>query len=188
MARHSVRMREEARQLYLTGEVTSISEIARRIHVKPHTVTSWKRAENWDGLRLKIDRRAAEQLVEKLASEKVSLNHQHYKLWNAVVGRLFGTLQKGSLNPNEVRTLEKTAAILERAQRGQRLARGLSLDGQTEEQIRAEAAAESRGLIDLFIQVVKDEIKDEDLRDRIARRLLEQIASPDSEEPEDVDS
>jgi len=143
MARHSARKREEARQFYLTGEVTSIAEIARRIGVKPHTVASWKRAEAWDALRLKIDRRAAEQLVEKLASERVSLNAQHFKFWNLVVVRSLSTLQRGGLDANEVRTLEKMAAILERAQRGQRLARGLSLDGQTEEQIRAEAAAEA---------------------------------------------
>jgi len=185
MARHSVRKREEARQLYLTGEVTSIAEIARRIKVKPHTVASWKRSEAWDALRLKIDRRAAEQLVEKLASERVSLNAQHFKLWNAVVARAFGTLQKGGLQAEDVRALEKMASVLEKAQRGQRLARGLSLDGQTEEQIRAEAAAESRALVDLFIQVVKEEIEDEDLRDRIARTLLERIPSFDDEEPED---
>jgi len=65
------------------------------------------------------------------------------------------------------------ANILEKAQKGQRLARGLALDGQTEEQIRAESAAEARRLIDLFISVVKAEVADEMVRDRIARRLLE---------------
>ena len=182
MARHSVLMREEARQLYLTGEVTSVAEISRRLRVKAHTVASWKRAENWDGLRLKIDRRAAEQLVEKLATERVTLNAQHFKLWAAVVGRVFGAVQKGGLDPNEVRTLERMASVLEKAQKGQRLARGLSLDGKTEEQIRAEAAAENRALVDLFIQVVKDEVRDEDLRDRIARTLLERIPMEEEEE------
>ncbi len=42
-----------------------------------------------------------------------------------------------------------------------------------EEQIRAEAAADGRALIDTFIDVVKQEIPDEQARDRIARALLD---------------
>jgi DNA invertase Pin-like site-specific DNA recombinase len=179
MARHTLKLREEARQVYLTGEVTSVAEIARRLRVKPHTVGRWKRDEDWDALRLKIDKRAAEQLVERLATERVNLNAQHFKLWNAVVGRLFGVLSKDGLKGEDIRTLEKAAAILERAQKGQRLARGLSLDGQTEEQIRAESEAEVRALIDLFIDVIKTEVPDEDLRDRISRAILARVPVDD---------
>lgn len=45
MPRHTVKTREEARALYLTGEVSSVAEIARRLKVKPHTVGLWKREE-----------------------------------------------------------------------------------------------------------------------------------------------
>jgi hypothetical protein len=186
VARHSRKLREEARQFYLTGEVTSISEIARRVRVKPHTVGVWKKEENWDGLRIKIDKRAAEQLVERLATERVNLNAQHFKLWNAVVGRLFASIQKDRLGGNEVRDLDRVAAILERAQKGQRLARGLSLDGQTEEQIRAEAAADTRHVVDTFLQVVKHEVADATVRDRIARAVLELIPAGTDEDGEDA--
>lgn len=183
MARHRARTREEARRLFLTGEVTSVAEIARRLKAKPHTVGAWKKEEDWDDLRLKIDRRAAEQLVDKLASERVTLNASHFKMWGLVVSQLFESMQSGE-TIEKVKGLEKVAGILERAQKGQRLARGLSLDGQTEEQIRAEATAETRKLVDLFIEVVKEQVKDEGLRDRIARALLERLPS----EPEDADS
>ena len=175
MPKYSKSKREEARRLYLTGEASSAAEIARRLNAKPHTVGQWKREEDWDALRLKIDRQAAEKLVEQLATERVVLNAQHFKFWGVVVGQLFESMQKQGLNMEEVRGLERVAAILEKAQRGQRLARGLSLDGQTEEQIRAEAAAESRQLVDLFIDVVKSEVADEQVRDRIARALLERL-------------
>jgi len=184
VARHSRKLREDARQMFLTGEVTSISEIARRVKVKPHTVGVWKKEEDWDALRIRIDKRAAEQLVERLATERVNLNAQHFKLWNAVVARVYGSLGKDRLAANEIRDLEKIAAILERAQKGQRLARGLSLDGQTEEQIRAEAAAETRHLVDVFLQVIKVEVADPATRDRIAKAIIEQIPAPtdDAEE------
>ena len=180
MARHSPKIREKARELYLTGEVSHISEIARRIKAKAHTVGRWKREEDWDGLRLKIDRRAAEQMAEKIASERVSLNAQHYKLWNVVVSKLFESLQSG-VKGDHVRDLERIASILDRAQKGQRLARGLSLDGKTEEQLRAEFEADGRGLVDFFIDIVKSEVEDEHVRDRIARAILEQLPTDDEE-------
>ena len=139
MPRHTSRMREEARTLYLTGDAASVAEIARRLSVKAHTVGAWKRDEDWDAMRLKIEKRAAEQLVEKLASERVTLNSSHFKLWGVVVSQLFESMQRD--NSMSVHDLKEVAGILERAQRGQRLARGLSLDGQTEEQIRAQAEA-----------------------------------------------
>ncbi len=174
MPKYSKSRREEARRLYLTGEATSAAEIAKRLSVKPHTIGQWRKEEDWDGLKLRIDRQAAEKLVEQLATERVTLNAQHFKLWNVVVSRLFETMQKQGLNLEQIRSLERVSAILEKAQRGQRLARGLSLDGQTEQQILAQAEADGRGLIDLFIDVVKQEVHDEQTRDRIARALLEQ--------------
>ncbi len=183
MARYSKSKREEARRLYLTSEATSVAEISRRLKTKPHTIGLWKKEEDWDSLRLKIDRKAAEKLVEELANERVTLNAQHFKLWGVVVSRLFESLQQQGSKLDEIRSLERVAAILEKAQKGQRLARGLSLDGQTEEQIRAEAAAETRRLIDLFVDVVKREMPDEAVRDRIARVLLERLPH-EHDEPE----
>ncbi len=181
MARHSSKTREQARQYYLTGEITSVAEIARRLKVKPHTIGVWRKEEDWDALRLKIEKRAADQMVEKIASERVTLNAQHFKLWSAVVGRVLGSLKESGLQGEEIRNLERVAGVLERAQRGQRLARGLSLDGQTEEQIRAESEAQGRALIDFFLEVVKAEVEDEVVRDRIARALFSRLPAEDAE-------
>jgi hypothetical protein len=181
MPRTARKTREEARRLYLTGEMSSNAEIAARLAVKPHTVGIWRRQEDWDGLRLKIDRRAAEMFVEKLATDRVNLNTSHFKLWSLVVSNLLDALK--SSNPDgKVKSLEKVSAIVDRAQKGQRLARGLALDGQTEEQIRAEAAADTRKLVDLFIEVVKGEVKDPAVRDRIARVILERLPQDPGEE------
>jgi hypothetical protein len=178
--RYSRKKREQARQWFLTGEAPSVAEIARRLKIKPHTVGVWKQQEDWDNLRLKMEKKAAEQLVEKLASERVTLNASHFKLWGVVVSQLFEALQRD--RKMSVADLKEVAGILERAQKGQRLARGLSLDGQTEEQIRAEAAAEGRALVDLFIDVVKAEVPDEGVRDRISRAVLERLPRQDDEE------
>ena len=41
MGRSLTKAREEARRLYLTGEMTTNAEIAARLRVKPHTVGAW---------------------------------------------------------------------------------------------------------------------------------------------------
>lgn len=133
MARYSKSKREEARQLYLSGEISSVAEIARRLNTKPHTVGIWRREEDWEGLRLKIDRRAAEKLVEELAGERVKLNARHFKFWDVVGSKVVEAVQSGPIDGEQVKHLDRLSAILERMQKGQRLARGLSLDGQTED-------------------------------------------------------
>jgi hypothetical protein len=165
------KLREEARRLFLTGEMDTNTEIAARLGVKPHTIGQWRRTEDWEGLRRKIDRRAAELFVEKIATDRVTLNTQHFQLFGLVINQLLGAL-KSANSDKAIRTLDKAAGILERAQKGQRLARGLATDGETEEQIRAEAQAEIRRLIDAFIEAVKENVPDEPTRDRIRRAVL----------------
>src|SRR5947209_4007343 len=181
MKRSLKKAREKARELYLTNEMTTNAEIAAYLGVKPHTIGRWRREEDWDGLRLKVDRRAAELFVEKLATDRVHLNASHFKLWSVVVSKLLDIL-KADGGDERIKSLERVSAILDRAQKGQRLARGLALDGQTEEQIRAEAESEGRHLIDLFIDVVKAEVPDADVRDRIARAILERVPADDGTE------
>ena len=72
---------------------------------------------------------------------------------------------------------ETVGALLQES----REARGLSLDGQTEEQIRAEAAAESRHLVDVFLNAVRAEVPEEEIRDRIAAAVLSRLPDADDD-------
>ena len=182
MAKAPGKVREQARRLFLTGESSSNAEIALRLRLKPHTVGEWRRQEDWDALKLKVEQRAAEKLVERLANERVELNSSHFKLWSVVVSELLKAIRADG-SEEKVKLLERVSAIIDRAQKGQRLARGLSLDGQTEEQIRAEATANTHKLVDLFLELVKTQIPDPELRDRLARALLEWVP-PDATERE----
>jgi len=180
MAKAPNKVREDARKLFLTGESSSNAEIALRLRLKPHTVGEWRRQEDWDALKLKVEQRAAEKLVERLSNERVSLNSNHFKLWNFVITDLVKGLRSDD-SEEKVKLLERVSAIIDRAQKGQRLARGLSLDGQTEEQIRAEATANNHKLVDLFLDLVKTQVQDPELRDRLARALLEWVPADASE-------
>ena len=168
--RSQAKVREEARRLYLTGEMSTNAEIAARLSVKPHTIGKWRREEDWDGLRSKIDIRAAEMFIEKIATDRVTLNVGHFRLWQALLGKL-GEIVK-SKPMADVRDLERLAGILDRAQKGQRLAKGLSLSGESEEAIRAQSEAEMRKVVDAFIDAIKEHVDDEDARDRIRQAVL----------------
>jgi hypothetical protein len=146
------------------------AEIAARLGVKPHSVGRWRRDEDWDGLRRKIDVRAAVMFVEKIATDRVTLNVRHYRLWELILARLFEGLKATKVH--DIRDMERVAGILDRAQKGQRLAKGLSVSGETEETIRAEAQAEHRRLIDTFIDSVKENVQDEATRERIRQSIL----------------
>jgi hypothetical protein len=178
MLRARIDKRAEARRLYLAGDVLKNADIAQRLGVKPHTVGRWRKDEGWDGLRLKIDRRAAEMFVEKIASDRVELNVRHYRIWELLMARLIEDLKtRGTV---DIREMERIAAIVDRAQRGQRLAKGLSVSGETEEAIRAQGEAEVRQLIDTFIDAVKETVPDEETRDRLRQRILS--ALPEAED------
>jgi len=173
MARATAKTREKARELFLTGAMESNAEIARHLKLKPHTVGSWRSVEHWDELKLHIDRKAAEKMAEQIASDRVSLNIRHYRFWDAVLAQI----AEGIKNPKvfDVRSVERIASVLERAQKGQRLAKGLSLDGETEEGIKAQAQAEIRTLIDLFITALKEHVADESVRERVALAILSRL-------------
>lgn len=168
--RSQARLREEARGLYLTGEMSTNAEIAARLSVKPHTIGKWRREEDWDGLRSKIDIRAAEMFIEKIATDRVTLNVGHFRLWQALLGKLGEIVKTRPMT--DVRDLERLAGILDRAQKGQRLAKGLSLSGESEEAIRAQSEAEMRKVVDAFIDAIKENVDDEESRERIRQAIL----------------
>ncbi len=173
MPRASPKLREKARALFLSSEADSNVEIARHLKVKPHTIAAWRKAENWDELRIAVDKRAAGKLVEEIATDRVALNRRHYKFWELSLARMAEVLKGDQVK--DLRTLERMTAILDRAQKGQRLAKGLSLDGETEEAIRAQAQSEIRSLIDMFLTAVKEHVSDESVRERIALSVLSRV-------------
>ena len=164
------KLREEARELFLTGQMSSNAEIAARLKVKAHTIGVWRKQEDWDGLRLKISKQEAEMLVKRIATDRVTLNVRHYRYWDLLLGSLGEKLKNRA--ELTIRDMDRVAGILDRAQKGQRLAKEMGLGGETEEVIRAEAQAELRKAINLVRDAIKENVTDEETRDRIGRAIL----------------
>jgi hypothetical protein len=169
--------RKEARRLFLTGACDSNAEIGRRLGLKPHTVAKYRKDEDWDGLRLKMDRHAAEKMAEQLANEPMTLNVRHYQYYEVVLAEISRTL-KAKQGKFTSRELTELIGVIKEAQRGQRLARGMALDGKSEEQIRAEAEADFRSLVDAFLEAVREHVSDEAVREKIGQAVMSKFPRP----------
>jgi len=177
------KIREQARRLFLTGQSSSNAEIARHVQVKAHTVGRWRKQENWDDLRREVSREEAKKLVEQIATDRIELNVKHFRYWDVLLAHVNATLKAIPPGKAKLRDLVELAGVLDRAQKGQRVARGLCLDGQTEEEARAEAQSENRTLIDIFIEAIKLHVTDPETRDRIREAILARL--PGEDEPKD---
>ncbi|MGH9867062.1 MAG: hypothetical protein ACREAA_02710 [Candidatus Polarisedimenticolia bacterium] len=178
MSRAPSEIRKEARRLFLSGEMDTNADIAAHLHVKPHSVGRWRKEEGWDDVRRKAERHHAEKQAKSIRSKVVVTNDTHLKAWDIILGQLVETLYKP--DPAKVKMLDRQAKILELTQRGQRLGRGLNVEGETEEKIRAESYATHRKMIDLFIDTVKETVPDEETRERIGQRLMAAVPRQES--------
>jgi transposase len=170
MARPSAKDREEARMLFVTGQVTSNAELARRFKVKPHTIARWRKEDGWDNLRLKAEQRAAEKLVEEITSERIAVNTRHSKFWSLLESHVLAYMKSKTKGELDLAEINKLAAVVERLQKGERLAKEMAM-GLREDEIKAAHAGQMRTLVDTFIQAVKENVNDEDTRDRIATAI-----------------
>jgi hypothetical protein len=93
MPRANPRVRETARALFLSGEASSNVDIARHLKVKPHTVAAWRKLEGWDDLRIAVDRRAAEKLVEEIATGPGGVESAPLQVLGSLPGPLGGSLE-----------------------------------------------------------------------------------------------
>ena len=152
--------------LFVTGQVTSNAELARRFNVKPHTIGQWRKQGGWDDLRLQGERKYAEKLVEEISSERVAVNAKHSKFWGLLTSHLLAILKTKTKEEFDLTQIQKFAAVLERLQKGERLAKDMAM-GLREDEIKAAHAGQMRTLVDTFIQAVKENVNDEDTRDRI---------------------
>lgn len=187
MSKATGKIREQARALFLTGQMNTNSEIATRLKLKPHTVGIWRKQEDWDGLRLKVSKLEAERMASKIATDRVTINMRHYRYWELLMSNL-GEILKSNKDLG-IKDLDSVAGILERAQKGERLAKGMGDSAQTEEIIRAEAQAELRKSINLVRDAIKENVTDEETRDRIGRAILAALpAEPGTGANESEDS
>ncbi len=130
---------EELKQKFLLGDYKSLKEFAEREGLNYKSSYFFKRVKGWieeKEVKEKQKRsRIIEKVTEKQIEQEVDYNTTHLKLWGEFLNILQEALaDKENLLNKQGRIsayiLEKFANVMEKAQKGQRLA--LGLDNQTE--------------------------------------------------------
>jgi hypothetical protein len=123
-------------------------------------------------------------MAEQIPSDHVGLNLKHFRYLEVLLIGVAETLKAdtGKLGTREVAEI---AGIIEKCQRGRRLARGLSAGGEAEEEVRARAEAENRALVGTFVDAVKEHVPDEIFRETIHAAIMARFPGAAGEELEE---
>ncbi|MHC4707601.1 MAG: hypothetical protein ACYS8I_11015 [Planctomycetota bacterium] len=120
------RFRNQVRAAFLTGQHTSFKDLCRSFNVEQTKVAAWRRDEGWDDLKLQISRRAREKLIDKASERKSEIDDTHYRMWGAFEAQVYRQLKRAQDENRSIppRTLDVLSKVMERCQKGKRIACG----------------------------------------------------------------
>ena len=111
---------------YITGEFESLKAFAEAKGVPYQTLRN--NAKGWADKKstreVHKQYKIAEKVTEKQIETEAEINTKHYELWKAFVDKA-QALMATAETPGQIKTL---AEVIEKAQKGQRLARGMDID------------------------------------------------------------
>jgi len=110
---------------YITGEWNSLAEFASANGVNATILYRRARAEKWQDEKVqrqsKKSTRIVQKTIEKQIESESEINTKHYELWVQILTKATA-LAKEADSGGQLKTL---AEVIEKAQKGQRLARGM---------------------------------------------------------------
>lgn len=111
---------------YITGEFDGLQGFAKAKSITYSYLR--KRAVGWDlekGTRRELkENKVRKKITERQIESEAEINTKHYELWKAFVDKA-QALMSTAETPGQIKTL---AEVIEKAQKGQRLARGMDID------------------------------------------------------------
>lgn len=92
---HPKELREKAKQLFLSGAGTARA-IARQIGVERNTLQSWRRQEDWDGLRNLAEHEARQRVSMELADKAEVAKKNCFLFFSALLAQAYKVLEEYS--------------------------------------------------------------------------------------------
>jgi len=112
---------------FLTGNYTTLKSFSIAIGINYNILRD--NAKNWLNEKRQKDDKTTAKILEKSIEKEVDRNTRHLNVWDKFLKLgehlSFDNIKEAIKNPYGLDNLEKLAKILERVQRGQRLAEGL---------------------------------------------------------------
>lgn len=121
----------EIKHAYVSTEA-SLPEIANRFGTGLSQVKKRAAAEKWtedrNRFRTETELKTTEKTIERISDERAQINRRHYELWGMVIEKL----ERALMTALEVDEIETLTRALDRAHKGQRLAK--EMDRKDEQQ------------------------------------------------------
>ena len=156
-------VRQQARALYMSGEISSPYELATRIGCSPTTVKAWIDAEDWGADRDRVAAIVAGRLGAAVADEIESTNARYRQIWTAVLTQIVTLIRAAheAGAPLPLDDLDRCARVIERAQRGHGIALGVGADWLT--------AAKAQEVADAVTRAAIEDLTDEEIEAELGR-------------------
>ena len=109
---------------YLSGKYKSVKEIAEAFNIpRVQTIHEWISRENWDKS-LDEFNKAKDPILDQ-TSQIERMKREHYQIWTRLRGHLAEHINRAIKRnqPMSINDLEKATRILERIQKGRRIAK-----------------------------------------------------------------
>ena len=100
------------------------------------TLTRWRREGNWDEEKFELEQEAADRARAELLDELASTQRDHFNMWKLFLWQVAEQLKDSEGRPMLIKDhgkLEAYSRVLERAQKGQRVALGVE-DGRLDDE------------------------------------------------------
>lgn len=112
----------EIKHAYVSTEAT-LAELANKYGPSESQLRKRAAAEKWtderNKFRTETERKTTEKTVERISDERSEINARHYALWQMVIDKL----ERALMTALEVDEIETLTRALDRAHKGQRLAK-----------------------------------------------------------------
>lgn len=124
---------DKVRAVYVASETITHAELAHQFGTSLDSVKKRASKEKWAEQRhsvcTQIALKTEEKTIEKISDDRSEVNRVHYEMWGSVIAKLQDAL-KAALELDEIETITKA---LDRAQKGQRLAKDMVTDKTSQE-------------------------------------------------------
>jgi uncharacterized protein YjcR len=150
MSYHSPKLREEARNAWVSGEYATLQAVANALGLQRDTVYRWRQRYNWDDERQRLLAESRKKSESQLVAAISRARLEHQIIWRAIDAeisrRIVEHRQRGENIPLD--ELDTMARIMEKAQRGMYLTGAEEVTIEEREQIFAVSYAGLQDAID----------------------------------------
>lgn len=120
------RVRRQVKEAWVSGQYGSVAGLAKAFGMRRQVIYTWRRAENWDAEKSRVQSESSRIATERLINEITQCRNEHFKVWGLFdleIAKRFKRYQDAG-EEVPIEELDVMSKVFERAQRGRYFAKG----------------------------------------------------------------